>query len=168
MLNLRTMRRRLFPLGFLKMAKCYTPYKKNAMRKTAVGIMTAAISITLVSNSFAATPEEFLNSPSSGPSPVFVLSFVFVSAIIAFRLIMLAIPTLNRLNAPINENEDDIDEESDNRRIDDSGYSNSNSTRFNYACPHCGAPIESGADVSPHGDSRCGFCDSWFNIHAKL
>jgi len=34
-----------------------------------------------------------------------------------------------------------------------------------YACPRCGAPLGDGADVSPHGDAKCGYCNAWFNIH---
>ena len=36
-----------------------------------------------------------------------------------------------------------------------------------YSCDSCGAPLDSNADVSPHGDVKCGHCDRWFNIHAK-
>lgn len=34
-------------------------------------------------------------------------------------------------------------------------------------CPQCGAPLSDQADVSPHGDTKCPFCKSWFNIHGK-
>jgi len=33
-----------------------------------------------------------------------------------------------------------------------------------YDCPGCGANIEDG-DVSPSGDIKCTYCDSWWNIH---
>ncbi len=36
-----------------------------------------------------------------------------------------------------------------------------------YECPQCGAPLAGGADVSPHGDVKCGHCASWFNIHGR-
>jgi hypothetical protein len=36
-----------------------------------------------------------------------------------------------------------------------------------YTCPHCGAPLADGADVSPHGDVKCTYCTSWFNIHGE-
>jgi hypothetical protein len=36
-----------------------------------------------------------------------------------------------------------------------------------FACPKCGAPLGKNADVSPHGDAKCGYCNSWFNIHAQ-
>lgn len=35
----------------------------------------------------------------------------------------------------------------------------------NYVCPQCGAPLDDRADVSPHGDVKCGYCKGWFNIH---
>ena len=34
-----------------------------------------------------------------------------------------------------------------------------------YVCPRCGAPLADKADVSPHGDVKCGYCTTWFNIH---
>jgi len=36
-----------------------------------------------------------------------------------------------------------------------------------YHCPHCGAPLSEGVDISPHGDAKCGYCNCWFNIHGK-
>lgn len=37
-----------------------------------------------------------------------------------------------------------------------------------YACTACGAPLTSNADVSPHGDVKCGHCGRWFNIHRQV
>ena len=36
-----------------------------------------------------------------------------------------------------------------------------------YACPNCGAPLASAADVSPLGDVRCGYCQQWFNVFGR-
>jgi len=36
-----------------------------------------------------------------------------------------------------------------------------------YTCPHCGAPVADGSDVSPHGDAKCHYCSGWFNVHGK-
>lgn len=38
-------------------------------------------------------------------------------------------------------------------------------TRF--VCPKCGAPLAEKVDVSPHGDAKCSYCNSWFNIHGQ-
>ena len=38
-------------------------------------------------------------------------------------------------------------------------------TGAGYRCKHCGAPLAEGADVSPHGDVKCTYCECWFNIH---
>jgi hypothetical protein len=35
-----------------------------------------------------------------------------------------------------------------------------------YECDHCGAAIGEGAEVSPHGDIMCSYCNKWFNIHS--
>ncbi len=34
-----------------------------------------------------------------------------------------------------------------------------------YTCPRCGAPLAERADVSPHGDVKCTYCSTWFNVH---
>ncbi len=36
-----------------------------------------------------------------------------------------------------------------------------------YICPHCGAPLQTRADVSPSGDVKCTFCNAWFNVHQR-
>lgn len=38
--------------------------------------------------------------------------------------------------------------------------------RSGYICPQCSAPLQDGAEVSPHGDVKCTYCKCWFNIHA--
>jgi hypothetical protein len=40
-------------------------------------------------------------------------------------------------------------------------------TSEGYVCPSCNAPIGSNADVSPHGDVKCGHCGRWFNVHGR-
>ena len=35
------------------------------------------------------------------------------------------------------------------------------------SCDNCGATLDSSAEVSPHGDVKCGHCDRWFNIHGR-
>jgi hypothetical protein len=44
---------------------------------------------------------------------------------------------------------------------------NHSETSLNYTCPQCSAPLSNGVEVSPHGDVRCSFCNSWYNIHGK-
>ena len=39
------------------------------------------------------------------------------------------------------------------------------STRDGYTCPGCGSRLSRKASVSPKGDTRCEYCDRWFNIH---
>lgn len=36
-----------------------------------------------------------------------------------------------------------------------------------YTCPHCGGGLGEKADVSPMGDTKCGFCGRWFNVHGR-
>ncbi len=41
------------------------------------------------------------------------------------------------------------------------------STSVGYRCPHCGAGLGSGQEVSPSGDAKCGYCHRWWNIHRE-
>jgi hypothetical protein len=36
-----------------------------------------------------------------------------------------------------------------------------------YACPNCGATLANGAEVSPLGDAKCGYCQQWFNVFGR-
>ncbi|HIE96181.1 MAG TPA: hypothetical protein EYG03_14015 [Planctomycetes bacterium] len=38
------------------------------------------------------------------------------------------------------------------------------SSAGDYACDHCGAALGAGTEISPSGDFKCGYCDSWSNI----
>ncbi len=40
-----------------------------------------------------------------------------------------------------------------------------NTKQGTYTCSKCNAPLSDNIDVSPHGDVKCGYCNSWFNIH---
>ena len=50
-------------------------------------------------------------------------------------------------------------------RYDSQSGSTDRSSQMKYTCPACGAPLASGADVSPHGDVKCTHCGGWFNVH---
>ncbi len=45
-------------------------------------------------------------------------------------------------------------------------HTTANETANRYACPKCGASLNSDADISPSGDVKCSYCDSWFNTRA--
>lgn len=47
------------------------------------------------------------------------------------------------------------------------GHTQGPSTATSYTCPHCGAPLSEGADVSPKGDVKCTYCKTWFNVHSN-
>ena len=34
-----------------------------------------------------------------------------------------------------------------------------------YSCSKCGASLESGTEISPSGDFKCQYCNSWSNVH---
>ena len=38
------------------------------------------------------------------------------------------------------------------------------SNELDYACDNCGASISADADISPSGDVKCTYCNSWFNV----
>ncbi len=56
--------------------------------------------------------------------------------------------------------------EAEDGQIDDTDGARSGERRH-YACRHCGAPLDDEADVSPHGDVKCTYCNTWFNIHGS-
>jgi hypothetical protein len=47
----------------------------------------------------------------------------------------------------------------------DDDASGAKSGRAAYVCPRCAAPLAESTDVSPQGDTKCGHCGGWFNIH---
>lgn len=56
-------------------------------------------------------------------------------------------------------------EGSDDSAMDEAG-TRSARPAAGYRCPHCGAGLGKGQDVSPGGDVKCGYCHKWWNIHA--
>ncbi len=34
------------------------------------------------------------------------------------------------------------------------------------SCPGCGASLDGDADISPSGDVKCTYCNSWYNVRA--
>ena len=40
-------------------------------------------------------------------------------------------------------------------------------TPGSYVCPNCGATLAENVDVSPSGDVKCSYCNSWFNVHHR-
>ncbi|MFZ5832027.1 MAG: hypothetical protein ACOY3P_18235 [Planctomycetota bacterium] len=52
------------------------------------------------------------------------------------------------------------------RHVGSSRISGGPVSNARYVCPQCAAALESGADVSPHGDTKCPYCGSWFNVHS--
>lgn len=34
----------------------------------------------------------------------------------------------------------------------------------NLSCQNCGAALDSQTEISPSGDFKCGYCDSWNNV----
>ena len=36
----------------------------------------------------------------------------------------------------------------------------------NYSCDKCGAAIDSDTEISPSGDFKCQYCDSWSNVNS--
>ena len=44
---------------------------------------------------------------------------------------------------------------------------NESASHVKYTCPACGAPLARGAEVSPHGDVKCGHCGGWYNVYNR-
>ena len=43
--------------------------------------------------------------------------------------------------------------------------SSNTQAKTNYSCEHCGASIGTDSEISPSGDVKCQYCDSWFNVN---
>jgi DNA-directed RNA polymerase subunit RPC12/RpoP len=41
------------------------------------------------------------------------------------------------------------------------------SNKSEYKCSNCGASIGINSDISPSGDVKCQFCNSWFNVNTS-
>ncbi len=124
-----------------------------------VGLIFAGIGVTVLIFLWAAPINEF------GSPPVFfrifgsfiAAAFVAIGGGSAFAIIVGGSAAQKLVKRSVNAAYESATDEENSETIQ--------ASPANYKCPQCGAPIESGSDVSPHGDARCGFCDSWFNIH---
>jgi hypothetical protein len=85
------------------------------------------------------------------------LSFVIMGGA-AFIGMIKGVTATGNSPTSIYENEDPDDDQPDDSRPNAPPA---------YTCPKCGAPLAEGAEVSPHGDVKCGYCSVWFNIHGK-
>jgi hypothetical protein len=125
----------------------------------AMGLIFAGIGITTLAFLWGMPFGEF------GSPPLFFrvfASFIALSFVImggaAFYGIIIGKNISGNFPASIAEDgEPDEDQPDDSRQ----------NTPPAYTCPKCGAPLAEGAEVSPHGDIRCGYCNAWFNIHGK-
>lgn len=51
-----------------------------------------------------------------------------------------------------------------NGGLDPNGPGRVNGPGSGYGCPNCGGNVKDG-EVSPSGDLKCPYCNSWWNIH---
>jgi len=125
-----------------------------------MGIVPLGIGITVIAFLWGAPFGEF------GSPPLFfrvfgsfiALAFVMVGAGILFGGAMKARSRIFDRLADAARRQPQQDREEDHTSDRPSGR---------YTCPRCGAPLADGADVSPHGDVKCAYCTSWFNIHGE-
>jgi|WetSurMetagenome_2_1015567.scaffolds.fasta_scaffold634153_1 hypothetical protein len=122
-----------------------------------VGLVFAGVGITVLIFLWGAPFNEF-DSP-----PLFfriVGSFIAIAFVLmgggTFLGMLLGGNVLKRFNRTGGDNPDP------NESMQDNDSANSPTS---YTCPRCGAPLGKGAEVSPHGDTKCGYCNAWFNIH---
>jgi len=94
---------------------------------------------------------------------VFLLGIAFVrSALSLFRLKGWE-QALESGNWP----DSDSDSEANAQTAASERVNNEKPAREAYQCTACGARIQDASEVSPRGDTRCAYCNVWFNIHRQ-
>jgi hypothetical protein len=123
-----------------------------------MGIVPLGIGITVIGFLWGAPFNEFGSPP---------LLFRFFGSFIALAFVMIGAGILfgkmpSRHNRVFDQIADAARRQQEQEEDREPG-----SSPGKYACPRCGAPLADGADVSPHGDVKCTFCTTWFNVHGK-
>jgi len=94
---------------------------------------------------------------------VFLLGIAFVrSALSLFRL-----EGWEQALEPVSWPDSDSDSEANAQTDASERVNNEKTAREVYQCTACGARIQDASEVSPRGDTRCAYCNVWFNIHRQ-
>jgi DNA-directed RNA polymerase subunit RPC12/RpoP len=94
---------------------------------------------------------------------VFLLGIAFVrSALSLFRL-----KGWEQALEPVSWPDSDADSEANAQTAASERVNNEKPAREAYQCTACGARIQDASEVSPKGDTRCAYCNVWFNIHRQ-
>ena len=94
---------------------------------------------------------------------VFLLGIAFVrSALSLFRL-----KGWEQALEPVSWPDSDSDSEANAQTAASERVNNEKPAREAYQCTACGARIQDASEVSPKGDTRCAYCNVWFNIHRQ-
>jgi DNA-directed RNA polymerase subunit RPC12/RpoP len=68
---------------------------------------------------------------------------------------------------PVSWPDSDADSEANAQTAASERVNNEKPAREAYQCTACGARIQDASEVSPKGDTRCAYCNVWFNIHRQ-
>ena len=94
---------------------------------------------------------------------VFLLGIAFVrSALSLFRL-----AGWEQALEPVSWPDSDSDSGANAQTAASERVNNEKPAREAYQCTACGARIQDASEVSPKGDTRCAYCNVWFNIHQQ-
>ena len=94
---------------------------------------------------------------------VFLLGIAFVrSALSLFRL-----EGWEQALEPVSWPDSDSDSGANAQTAASERVNNEKPAREAYQCMACGARIQDASEVSPKGDTRCAYCNVWFNIHQQ-
>ena len=94
---------------------------------------------------------------------VFLLGIAFVrSALSLFRL-----EGWEQALEPVSWPDSDSDSGANAQTAASERVNNEKPAREAYQCTACGARIQDASEVSPKGDTRCAYCNVWFNIHRQ-
>ena len=158
--TLRLFSRRSFSRGFAVVRHLYLVMGLSMIGLAAV---TVFFYVKTLRASGASVDLTFRAVPIVVALVVFLLGIAFVrSALSLFRL-----KGWEQALEPVSWPDSDSDSEANAQTAASERVNNEKPAREVYQCTACGARIQDASEVSPKGDTRCAYCNVWFNIHRQ-
>ena len=158
--TLRLFSKRVFSRGFAVVRHLYLVMGLSMIGLAAV---TVFFYVKTLRASGASVDLTFRAVPIVVALVVFLLGIAFVrSALSLFRL-----KGWEQALESVNWPDSDSDSEANAQTAASERVNNEKPAREAYQCTACGARIQDASEVSPRGDTRCAYCNVWFNIHRQ-
>ena len=89
--------------------------------------------------------------------------FIAICAIFVFGGVITTFIAAMRHRNTINRMTQDVIDQSPAKSPSPASETRANSQ--NFSCQQCGAALNSETEISPSGDFKCGYCNSWSNVN---